>query len=76
MDPSMQMEINAAIAKSKEHYTAPQSDERPATENKLVEQTSASGKEPVAACTGKKPLDVGHTFSGVMNNCTINTSYK
>ena len=78
-NPNMQMAIDVVIANSKQQFAVPQSetvpDETSTTEKQLqVDRASTSEKQPVPVCTRKKPPD--HTFSGVMNNCTINISYK
>jgi len=75
INPNLQRAIDNVIANPDQHFVAPQSEtetsEESTTEKQLpVDQDSTSVKQSDPDCTSS------HTFSGAMNHCTINISYK
>ena len=75
MDTRMQMAIDAVISNATSKFNAQESENEQDTElAKTVSDEIPQEKDVLTAA--KPPGPVGHTFSGVMNNCTINISYK
>ena len=74
-DTRMQMAIDAVISNATSKFNALESENEQETElAKTVSDEIQQEKDVSTAANPPGP--VGHTFSGVMSNCTINISYK
>ena len=75
-DTRMQMAIDAVIANTTNKFAVQESKPEPELTNKVSDEVSNAHQENDVSTATKPPGPAGHTFSGVMNNCTINISYK
>lgn len=72
-DTRMQMAIDAVISNTTNKFAVQALEPEPELTKTVSDEVS---KENYVSTATKPPGSAGHTFSGVMNNCTINISYS